>query len=90
LAKAALGGDTVSMIFWLKSHRPETYNRKQIVAVGGDENAAPIALAAQTQPTGPVFILPDNHRDPIPRHMKSTAWFYLRRSLASSRQPRNR
>jgi transposase-like protein len=39
LAKAALGGDTVSMIFRLKSHKPEAYNRKQIVAIGSDENA---------------------------------------------------
>jgi hypothetical protein len=76
LARAALGGDTVSMIVWLKAHRPETYNRKQVVAIGGDENAPPVMLAAaEQQPTGPVFILPHNGRDPVPSHMQPPPGF---------------
>jgi hypothetical protein len=78
LAKAALGGDTVSMIFWLKSHRPDVYNRKQVVAIGGDENAPPVAVVnGQLQSAGPVFILPDNRRDDIPSHMRPPPGFTL-------------
>jgi hypothetical protein len=68
LARAALGGDSVSQIVWVKAHKPELYNRKQVVAVGGGENAPPVMLAAG--PTGPVFILRHNRRDPIPQHMQ--------------------
>jgi hypothetical protein len=37
------GGDTLALLAWLRAHRPELYHRKMLVALGGDENAPPIA-----------------------------------------------
>jgi hypothetical protein len=36
-------GDTLALLAWLRAHRPELYHRKMLVALGGDENAPPIA-----------------------------------------------
>jgi hypothetical protein len=71
LYKKAVGGDLLACIFLLKARRPEIYNRKQVVAVGGDPDSPPIAVTAQAQRTGPVFILPHNGREPIPEHMRA-------------------
>jgi hypothetical protein len=70
LARNALAGDTVSQIFWLKAHRPDIYNRKQVVSIGGEENAPPVLLAAGQPQAGAVIILPDNHRQEVPEHMR--------------------
>jgi hypothetical protein len=64
--RRAFAESDVLLIFLLKCRDPARFNQKQIVAVGGDENAPPIGIAAQTQPPGVQIYLPANQREPLP------------------------
>jgi hypothetical protein len=64
--KRAFAESDALLIFLLKTRDPQRFNQKQVVAVGGDENAPPIALAA-AQGTAD---WPGVHPDPIPSHMQ--------------------
>ena len=68
LYKKAKGGDLLACIFWLKSHKPSIYNRKQVVAIGGDPDAPPIAVEVDNV----YFYMPANHRD-APEVLDETA-----------------
>ena len=63
------------LIFLLKCRDPEKFNQKQQVSLSGDPDAPPIGIAAQAQPAGRTIISPDNHRDPIPEHMRPPPGF---------------
>jgi hypothetical protein len=58
------------LIFMLKCRDPQRFNQRQVVSIGGDENAPPITLAGQMQPYGPIIILPHNSRGEIPPHQR--------------------
>ena len=59
LYKKAKSGDLLACIFWLKSHRPSIYNRKQVVSIGGDPDAPPIGIEVSNVH----FYMPSNGRD---------------------------
>ena len=60
LFRSAMNGDVTAMIFFLKSHRPDVYNRRQIVSICGDPDAPPIGVAVDERVR---FYLPRNFRD---------------------------
>ena len=53
-------GNLLACIFWLKSHKPSVYNRKQVVAIGGDPDGPPISVEADERV---FFYMPSNGRD---------------------------
>jgi Helix-turn-helix domain len=55
----ARGGDLLACIFWLKSHRPAVYNRKQFETVGSAATAPPVTIVSSR----PRLYLPANFRD---------------------------
>jgi hypothetical protein len=61
--RRAIDGSDLLLIFLLRARRPETYNRKQQVALSGDPGSAPISVVAQ-ESNGVRLYLPHNHRDP--------------------------
>jgi hypothetical protein len=66
LYKMAKGGDLVACIFWLKSHKPERYNRRMVqVAIGGDpNNPLTVDHAHHDAPSVVrIYRIPDNGRD---------------------------
>lgn len=60
LYKKAKGGDLLACIFWLKSHKPSVYNRKQVVAIGGDPDGPPIGVSVDERV---IIYMPSNMRD---------------------------
>jgi hypothetical protein len=43
--QAMVDHNTVAAIFYLKGHRPEVFNRKMMIALGGDPDAPAIAVS---------------------------------------------
>ena len=60
LYNQAREGNLLACIFWLKSHKPCVYNRKQVVAIGGDPDAPPISVDTDQRV---VIYMPSNLRD---------------------------
>jgi hypothetical protein len=73
--RRALEGSDLLLIFLLRAKRPELYNRKQQVALSGDPNAPPIAVAAEGQADSRIIILPHNGRGIVPEFMKPPPGF---------------
>jgi Helix-turn-helix domain len=63
LYKQARGGNLLAAIFWLKSHKPSVYNRKQIVSIGGDADSPPIGIDHHHHGDTRRIIIPHNGRD---------------------------
>jgi hypothetical protein len=74
LYNAALDGDTLSQLAYLRAHRPQLYHRRQLVQVGGevdvnhrathielDEHGKPMEVINNVQTVK--FRLPDNRRN---------------------------
>jgi hypothetical protein len=59
LYRQAMVGEAWAVCFFLKAHRPDLYNRRQVIAVGGDPDAPPIGIAGEVVH----FYMPPNHRD---------------------------
>lgn len=63
LYRMAMQQDLGAVIFFLKSHRPEVYNRRQVVAIGGDPDD-PIGVHHTGEVRSKVhFYIPTNGRD---------------------------
>jgi hypothetical protein len=65
LYRMAMQKDIAAVIFFLKSHRPEVYNRRMQIAVGGDEeNPLIVDHAHRIASDEPwVIMMPPNGRD---------------------------
>jgi hypothetical protein len=74
LYRDGMNGNTIAQIFWLKSHRPEVYNRRpailpvaipgQVITQQGETVIPPLGAPAEAEVTNNVmFALPPNHRD---------------------------
>jgi hypothetical protein len=59
LFRQAMGGDLGAICFFLRANRPEIYNRRQVIALGGDPDAPPIGVATNNV----IFYMPSNGRD---------------------------
>jgi hypothetical protein len=63
LYRMAVEKDLGAVIFFLKSHKPEVYNRRQVVAIGGDPDN-PLLVHRTGDPDEVVhFYMPSNGRD---------------------------
>lgn len=62
LHRMAMEKDLGAVIFFLKSHRPEIYNRRQLIGIGGDPDAPPIGVVQHSDEERVVFYHPINGR----------------------------
>jgi hypothetical protein len=63
LYRQAMAGEAWACIFFLKCHKPEIYNRRQVIALGGDlDNPLTIARTGEVG-SNVHFYMPANHRD---------------------------
>jgi hypothetical protein len=61
LLNRGLKGSDLALICWLRAHRPHLYNRKMMVALGGDaENPISVEHQHTVGPQARLVILPDN------------------------------
>jgi hypothetical protein len=64
LFKKAKAGDLLACIFWLKAHKPELYNRRMMIAIGGDPDMLPIQLQHSGEQARRVFIARTEPEEP--------------------------
>ena len=65
----------ILLMFLMKQRDPKRFNTKQVMlAVGGSvdvEHAGDVTMRVEgANEPGRIFILPDNHRGPVPQHMR--------------------
>jgi hypothetical protein len=63
LYRMAMEKDLGAVIFFLKSHRPEIYNKRQLIGIGGDADSPPINVVNHDSDERVFFYLPKNFRD---------------------------
>lgn len=63
LYRMAMEKDLGAVIFFLKSHKPEIYNRRQLIGIGGDGDSPPISVVQHDSDERVFFYLPKNFRD---------------------------
>ena len=61
LYRKAFEGEAWAVCYFLRGHRPELFNRRQLIGIGGDPDAPPVGIH-QTR-DNIHFYLPINGRD---------------------------